>query len=57
MSKTKFPGPYIDECRVDDSIMVRVNIDKMEIGARSSGLPKDIKSSNGTISHVGNSAD
>lgn len=52
---SKFPGPYINDVKVDTSTMVYVqggNFGKMDIGARSSGMPKNIKNSN-SISHVG----
>lgn len=55
MSDTKFPGPYVNTCKIDDPIMMRVNLDKMDIGARTSGMPKESK--NGmNIEHVGTGA-
>lgn len=54
---TKFPGPYINDTKQDDSVMHYVNdgdFSRTEIGARSSGMPKNIKNLN-SIDHVGNS--
>jgi len=51
----KFPGPYVNETRENDPIMKRVNQDKLEIGARNSGLPSSIRNSN-NIDHVGGTA-
>ena len=55
-SKGRFPAPYLSDVKEDDPIMKRVDQDKLEIGARSSGLPKSIKSEGTSISHVGDSA-
>lgn len=52
----KFPGPYIDSVKKDESTMQYVDTDKMGIGARNSGLPKDIRSQSMGIEHVGGSA-
>jgi hypothetical protein len=56
MSDTKFPGPYVNTCKIDDPIMIRVNLDKMDIGARSSGMPKGGLSNGMSLDHVGSSA-
>ena len=53
---SKFPAPYVNDTgpsREDDPMMVRVPLPTMGIGARRSGLPKDIGNSN-TLEHVGN---
>lgn len=53
----RFPSPPINDTgpsREDDPMMVRVDPDKMGIGARSSGLPKAIGNTN-SIEHVGGS--
>lgn len=55
MASTKFPSPYINSTNADDPIMIRVPMDKTDIGSRSSGMPKNIESS-GSIVHVGNTA-
>lgn len=50
-----FPRPTqntLTEASAKDPMMVRTHQDKLDIGARSSGLPK-IEKSDGTISHVG----
>ncbi len=52
---TKFPGPYINSTKAEDPMMIRVPMDKTDIGARSSGTPKDIKNSNNIV-HVGDAA-
>lgn len=49
-----FPKAYINDTgtsRETDSMMKRVPVDTMDIGARTSGLPKDIRNTN-TIEHV-----
>ena len=55
MSDTKFPGPYVNTCKIDDPIMKRIDLDKMDIGARNSGMPKDVKNSM-NLEHVGSGA-
>lgn len=54
MADTKFPGPYVNKTAKDESIMEYVPMDSMDIGARSSGMPKEVKNSN-SIDHVGGS--
>lgn len=51
-----FPAPYMNDVRESDPMMVRVDQDKLEIGARNSGMPKEISSQNMGIDHVGKSA-
>lgn len=54
MPQGRFPGPYVSTVTEDDPLMERVPQDKLEIGARASGMPKESK--NGvTLSHVGSS--
>lgn len=53
MSQTKFPGPYINKCDVNDPVMIRVDLDKMDIGARTSGMPKGGIKNDMSIEHVG----
>ena len=53
MADRRFPGPYIDSTKENDSIMKRVDLDKMDIGARGSGMPKDSKSEGMGLKHVG----
>ena len=55
-SKGRFPKPYVDDVRENDPIMKRVDQDKLDIGARSSGLPKGVRNDEAKISHVGESA-
>lgn len=52
-SISKFPGPYVNSVREDDPVVIRVNQDRGEIGSRTSGLPKDVTSSDMSIEHVG----
>jgi hypothetical protein len=52
----KFPAPYVNDTgpsREKDPMMERVPIETMDIGARRSGLPKDVRNGN-SIEHVGN---
>ena len=52
----KVPGPYQNSVREDDPLMRRVPQDTMDIGARPSGLPKDVKSAGMSIDHVAGGA-
>lgn len=55
MAETKFPGPYVNETKVDRSVMEYVDFDKMDVGARASGLPKGgIKTDDLNLDHVQN---
>lgn len=49
----KFPAPYVEQCRENDPLVVRVNQDEGEIGSRPSGMPKVMLTERMTISHVG----
>ena len=53
-----FPKAYTNKIDVNetDPMMKRVPPDQMGIGARSSGLPKDVKPTEMTIAHVGTTA-
>ena len=51
---TKFPGPYVNECKIEDPMMHRIDIHKMGIGARNVAMPKSIKNSM-SIDHIGGS--
>lgn len=52
-----FPKAYINDVNEADPMMERVPTDKMDIGARASGMPKgEVTSSVMGIEHVGNSA-
>ena len=51
----KFPGPYVNDTKQDDALMVYVNNGGFEhagIGSRPSAMPKDVKNSN-SIEHTG----
>jgi hypothetical protein len=50
----KFPGPYLNETRADDPIMIRVPMDTMSIGSGSIAHPKKGVNSDGmSLKHVG----
>lgn len=52
----RFPAPYLNETNANDPIMERVPMDKMDIGADSSGKPSGgVNSKDMTIKHVGGS--
>jgi hypothetical protein len=52
----RFPKAYDSTVKRDDAVMVYVPMDKMGIGARSSGLPKEASEGPKSIEHVGKSA-
>lgn len=55
---SKFPGPYINDTKQDDSTMIYVRgggFDALDIGARKSGMVSGIKATEMGIEHVGNS--
>ena len=54
-SEGKLPGPYVQDVKVDDSLMEYVPFPKMDIGARSSGLPGSASMGPKRIEHVGDS--
>lgn len=49
-----FPAPYVNTVEADDPMMKRVPTDKMDIGARASGLPKTVSDGPMGIDHVSN---
>jgi hypothetical protein len=52
----RFPGPYLNDTKAEDPIMIRVPMDTMDIGASSAGLPKgSVNSGDMQIKHVGGS--
>lgn len=54
-----FPKPYVNDVKVDNSIMVYENegdFSKTGIGSRSSGMPSDAKSRKMGLDHVGENA-
>lgn len=54
MPDKKFPGPNINHLIEEDRQIVKVPMEKMDIGARSSTMGKTTKDKNiGTIQHVG----
>ena len=52
-STSKFPAAYVNSISENDSVVVRVNQDKGEIGARPSGMPSKLLTENMGIEHVG----
>lgn len=52
-STSKFPAPYVNSIQENDSVVIRVNQDKGEIGSRSSGMPGSLMTENMGIEHVG----
>lgn len=53
---SRFPKPYVNDVKRDDSTMVYVPMDTMNIGARNSGLPKNNMNGAKSLEHVGGSA-
>lgn len=53
---SKFPRPYVNDVSQDSSRMVYVPMDRMDIGARNSGLPKAASTGPKSLEHVGGSA-
>ena len=51
-STGKFPAPYVDQVRENDSLVVRVDQDAGEIGSRPSGMPKTMLTERMGIQHV-----
>lgn len=52
-STSKFPAPYVNTITENDSVVIRVNQDKGEIGSRSSGMPGGLDTSGMGLKHVG----
>lgn len=52
-STSKFPAPYVNSISENDSMIIRVDQDKGEIGSRSSGMPSKLDTSGMGIEHVG----
>ncbi len=50
------PKPYVNDVKVDEKIMEYVPFNRMGIGARSSGLPKENLNGVKSLDHVGGSA-
>lgn len=63
-SPGRFPGPFLNDCKKDESVMEYVPTDTLDIGARKSGMPPATgeNSMSGdparsmNIAHVGNSS-
>ena len=55
-SSEKFPKAYDSSVKRDDSLLVYTSFDRMGIGARGSGLPKEASAGPKSIEHVGKSA-
>lgn len=52
-STSKFPAPYVNSVSENDSLIIRVDQDKGEIGSRSSGMPGKLDTTGMGIEHVG----
>lgn len=55
----RFPKAYVNTAKKDDALMKYVNggdFAHMGIGARSSGMPKDMKKGDLGLDHVGGTA-
>jgi hypothetical protein len=50
---TKFPRAYDSDVKKDESMMIYVPTDKMDIGARPSGLPNGNLNEIKSLEHVG----
>lgn len=56
MTSGRTPKPYVNDVSKDDSILVYVPTETMDIGARRSGLPKSASTGPKPIEHVGSTA-
>lgn len=56
MADTKFPGPYVNQTKKDDSLMKYVPMDHLDIGARASGMPKGGIGEGMRLDHVSNNS-
>lgn len=56
MAATKFPGPYVNDTKKDESVMKYVPMNSLDIGARASGMPKSVGSDGMTLDHVSNNS-
>lgn len=52
----RFPKPYANSTKKDDSLMEYVPMDTLSIGARKSGMPKSVKPEGMGLDHVGGTA-
>lgn len=56
MSSGRMPKPYVNDVpNSPDPMVVIVPMDRMDIGARKSGMPKAASTGPGSLSHVGGS--
>ena len=57
MAEGRFPKPYVESVKKDESIMVYIPTETMGIGARTSGLPNQASDTEKmSLQHVGGSA-
>jgi hypothetical protein len=56
MTTGRIPKPYINDVKQDDSTMVYVPFENMDIGSRKSGTPANASSGPKSLQHVGDSA-
>ena len=52
-SSGKIPGPYVTDVKVDHGLMHYPPFERMDIGARASGLPGSASEGPRSLSHVG----
>lgn len=56
MAEGKFPRPYVNDVKRDEERMVYTKFENNEIGARKSGLPKEVSTGPKSLEHVGQNA-
>lgn len=56
MSTGRFPKAYVNDTKKDDALMEYVPFEKLDIGARASGMPKGMKKEGMGLDHVGGTA-
>jgi hypothetical protein len=56
MSTGKIPGPYVNDVKQDDGLMVYPPFPTMDIGARKSGQPPQAPTGPKSLDHVGGNA-
>jgi len=58
MASGTFPKPYVNNVPMEGSekVMEYVNFDRLGIGARNSGVPKNVAEGPKRIEHVGDNA-
>jgi len=52
----RFPRPYVNDVKRDDAMMVYTKFENTDIGARKSGMPKEVSQGPKSLEHVGQNA-